>query len=60
MLVQWINGHLVMMHEIGHLPFEKEITSKLRFGAKNRVTVEVDNTLYQQSVPQGRLVEINT
>lgn len=56
----WINGHLVMMHEIGHLPFEKEITSKLRFGAKNRVTVEVDNTLYQQSIPQGRLVEINT
>ena len=49
-----------MMHEIGHLPFEKEITSKLRFGARNRVTVEVDNTLFQQSVPQGRLVEINT
>ncbi|KAI5719831.1 hypothetical protein M8J76_015583 [Diaphorina citri] len=47
----WVNGHLVMGHEIGHLPFQHDITSVLRFGGKNRVTVAVDNTLLQ-TTPQ--------
>ncbi|XP_065215861.1 beta-glucuronidase isoform X1 [Planococcus citri] len=56
----WINGHLVMSHEIGHLPFHREIASYLQFGKQNRVTVAVDNTLLQTTLPQGTLQELNT
>ncbi|XP_026682536.1 beta-glucuronidase-like [Diaphorina citri] len=49
-----------MGHEIGHLPFQHDITSVLRFGGKNRVTVAVDNTLLQTTVPQGTLRDLNT
>lgn len=43
---------------MGHLPFEAEISSYVSFGSKNRITVAVDNTLLQTSVPQGKLVEM--
>ncbi|XP_050457603.1 beta-glucuronidase isoform X1 [Cataglyphis hispanica] len=56
----WVNGVLVTNHEMGHLPFEAEISSYLTFGGENRVTVAVDNTLLQTSVPQGRIVEMIT
>ncbi|XP_012273176.1 beta-glucuronidase isoform X2 [Orussus abietinus] len=56
----WINGKLATNHEMGHLPFESEITSYLIFGGKNRITVAVDNTLLQTSVPQGKIVEMTT
>ncbi|XP_076647331.1 beta-glucuronidase [Halictus rubicundus] len=52
----WVNGGLVTNHEMGHLPFEAEISSYLIFGGKNRITVAVDNTLLQTSVPQGRII----
>ena len=42
---------------MGHLPFEAEITTMARFGEKNRLTVAVDNTLNQVSVPQGKVAE---
>lgn len=48
-----------MEHEIGHLPFQREITSLLQFGKLNRVTVAVDNTLLQNTLPQGTLQELN-
>lgn len=48
-----------MNHEIGHLPFEVEISLPLKFGEKNRVSVAVDNTLVQTSVPQGKIVNVN-
>ncbi|GAB1861324.1 Beta-glucuronidase [Camponotus japonicus] len=54
----WINGVLVTNHEMGHLPFEGELSSYLTFGAENRITVAVDNTLLQTSVPQGKIVEM--
>jgi beta-glucuronidase len=57
---QWVNGHLVMSHEVGHLPFQADITSVVKFGAKNRITVAVDNILLQTSVPQGHVSEIST
>ena len=57
---QWVNGHLVLSHEIGHLPFQADITSVVKFGAKNRVTVAVDNILLQTSVPQGHISEVTT
>ncbi|KAI4487038.1 hypothetical protein M0802_012093 [Mischocyttarus mexicanus] len=56
----WINNELVMAHEIGNLPFEEEITKYLLFDQKNRVTVAVDNTLLQTSVPQGKINKIVT
>lgn len=55
-----MNGVLVTNHEMGHLPFEAEISSYLTFGGENRITVAVDNTLLQTSVPQGRIVEMIT
>ncbi|KAK0094951.1 hypothetical protein PV326_009565 [Microctonus aethiopoides] len=56
----WINNALVTNHEIGHLPFEVEITSYLIFGSENRITVAVDNTLLQTSIPQGRISEASS
>nr|CAH7731210.1 unnamed protein product [Callosobruchus chinensis] len=56
----WINGQLVMSHEIGHLPFLSEITNYLKFGKENRVTVACDNTLLADTVPQGRVTELES
>lgn len=57
-IFQWINGHVAGSHEIGHLPFVFEITSLLQFGKQNRVTVAVDNTLLQTTLPQGSLQDL--
>ncbi|XP_072159329.1 beta-glucuronidase isoform X1 [Bemisia tabaci] len=56
----WINGHSVMSHEIGHLPFQHEVTSLLAYGTKNRITVVVDNTLLLNTIPQGQVEPIDT
>ncbi|KAF6206947.1 hypothetical protein GE061_018183 [Apolygus lucorum] len=56
----WLNGEEVMHHEIGHLPFEADVTSALHFGQENRITVEVDNTLTLTTIPQGMVDEIHT
>lgn len=56
----WVNGDLVMNHEIGHLPFQREISSLLHFGGNNRITVACDNTLLQDTVPQGTVYEAQT
>ncbi|TGZ41800.1 Beta-glucuronidase [Temnothorax longispinosus] len=56
----WVNNALVTNHEMGHLPFEAEISSYVSFGGKNRITVAVDNTLLQTSVPQGTIMEMVT
>lgn len=49
-----------MYHEIGHLPFEQEITKYINYGVENRVTVACDNTLLKDTVPQGQVNEIKT
>lgn len=49
-----------MNHDIGHLPFHREITSLINFGKENRVTVAVDNMLRSDTVPQGQLSEMAT
>ncbi|XP_067008358.2 beta-glucuronidase isoform X2 [Anabrus simplex] len=54
----WVNGQLSVAHEIGHLPFQAEITSAVKFGEENRVTVVVDNTLLSTTVPQGSITRI--
>lgn len=48
-----------MNHQIGHLPFEAEITQLLnRNGTSNLLTVAVDNTLDTFSIPQGTLQKV--
>ena len=42
-------------HQIGHLPFEVELTNVVKFGAANQITVAVNNTLDQYSIPQGAI-----
>ncbi|KAF6203623.1 hypothetical protein GE061_001955 [Apolygus lucorum] len=49
----WVNGQEVLEHDIGHLPFEAEVTSSVLFGQENRITVELNNTLTPTTVPQG-------
>uniref|UniRef100_A0A1B0EXE1 Beta-glucuronidase n=1 Tax=Phlebotomus papatasi TaxID=29031 RepID=A0A1B0EXE1_PHLPP len=56
----WINGNEAVQHEIGHLPFEAEITNFCNFGEENRVTVLVNNILTQTTIPQGSLVSVTT
>lgn len=56
----WINGILVVEHDLGHLPFEAEITDHIRYGEENRVTVLCDNVLSQITVPQGEIRQVET
>jgi len=56
----WVNTHLVLNHEVGHLPFQRDITANLKFGRLNRITVAVDNVLLATTVPQGSLQNIST
>lgn len=53
----WINGNLVVRHAFGHLPFEAEISTHLKFAQENRITVLCDNVLLQTTIPQGKIVE---
>ncbi|XP_044728387.1 beta-glucuronidase-like isoform X2 [Chrysoperla carnea] len=56
----WVNGELAITHEIGHLPFENDITQFLQIGGNNRITVEVDNELNRFSIPQGDVSNVST
>lgn len=50
---------MVAKHEIGHLPFEAEITDYVKYGKENRITVLCDNALIATTVPQGKISEVN-
>ncbi|XP_026327842.1 beta-glucuronidase isoform X2 [Hyposmocoma kahamanoa] len=54
----WVNGKQVMFHEIGHLPFEAEITDRVFYNTSNLLTVAVDNTLLGDTIPQGSVRDI--
>lgn len=56
--IVWVNGQQVVRHEIGHLPFQADVTDVLNFGAENRVTVLCDNALLADTVPQGKVVRL--
>ncbi|XP_050680012.1 beta-glucuronidase [Leptidea sinapis] len=51
----WVNGKSVTFHEIGHLPFEVEITEVVSYNSSNLLTVVVDNILLSDTVPQGTI-----
>lgn len=50
---------MVVKHEMGHLPFEAEISNFLKFGEENRITVLCDNALIQTTIPQGKIKEVS-
>nr|CAD7599134.1 unnamed protein product [Timema genevievae] len=58
--VVFVNGEHVVTHEIGHLPFRVEVTDRVNYGATNLITVAVNNTLYESSIPQGGVTNITT
>lgn len=53
--VAWVNGEEVVRHKGGFLPFEADITSRLKFGGSNRLTVSVDNILDWTTLPPGEI-----
>nr|CAD7195018.1 unnamed protein product [Timema douglasi] len=57
--IVYVNGHLVTEHYGGHLPFQGEVTNLLNYGASNRVSVAVNNTLTTHTIPQGSVLHTN-
>ncbi|CAD7089028.1 unnamed protein product [Hermetia illucens] len=55
--IVWVNGVQVVKHEIGHLPFEAEISNNVLYGKENLITVLCDNALLQTTIPQGSISE---
>nr|CAD7398746.1 unnamed protein product [Timema poppensis] len=58
--IVFVNGEHAVTHEIGHLPFKVEVTDRVNYGANNLITVAVNNTLYESSIPQGGVTNITT
>lgn len=40
-------------HDGGHLPFDADVTQMLHYGEENRITVAVNNTLSDYTLPVG-------
>jgi beta-glucuronidase len=57
---QFVNGELVASHAGGHVPFLADVTSVLLYGQKNLISVAVNNTLTDITVPQGDLRLLQT
>ena len=55
--IAWVGDIEVVRHEGGYTPFEADVTDVVEFGAENRLTVVVDNTLNWQSIPPGKVIE---
>ena len=50
----WVNGHLLGEHEGGFLPFQFEVTDKVKIGEENSIVIMVNNELGLNTIPQGR------
>jgi len=48
----WLNGEILGLHEGGHIPFEFEVSNKLK-PEGNRLVVRVDGNLAYDRVPPG-------
>ena len=46
-------------HEGGHLPFESEVTTVIKYGTRNVITVAANNTLTPFTLPPGKIVYKN-
>ncbi len=49
----WVNGKRAGHHEGAFVPFEFEITDAIRPGARNTLTILVNNELNAETIPQG-------
>lgn len=49
----YLNGEMICEHRGGFLPFEVEITEKLRDGEDNLLTIAVDNVIDYTTLPVG-------
>ncbi|KAJ8959149.1 hypothetical protein NQ318_022410 [Aromia moschata] len=56
----YINEQHAVSHQIGHLPFEAEVTSLLKVHTFNNITVLVNNTLTNTTVPQGEVETLSS
>lgn len=52
----WINGVPVGQHEGGHLPFAFDVNSVIKWNAKNRITIQMENLMKTNRVPTGNVV----
>lgn len=50
-----MNGEYATNHTGGYLPFVVDVTKLLLYGQKNFVTVALNNTLDNESIPQGTI-----
>ena len=51
----YVNGKHAINHTGGHLPFETDVTSLLKLGSENHITVAVNNVLSAHTLPPGRV-----
>jgi beta-glucuronidase len=52
-----VNGHEVAEHQGGYTPFEADVTDVVELGARNRLSVTVDNRLTWHTIPPGFVEE---
>ncbi len=52
----WLNGVPIGKHEGGHLPFAFDISAQIKWGATNRISIEIENILKPSRVPTGGAV----
>ncbi|KAB7495571.1 Beta-glucuronidase, partial [Armadillidium nasatum] len=57
--IQYINGVELTSHEVGHLPFDAEISDYVFSDSANWITICINNTLTPLSIPQGEVVYHN-
>ncbi|UZR97763.1 beta-glucuronidase [Chondrinema litorale] len=51
----WINGTPLGMHEGGHIPFAFDISSMVKWGTSNRISIQIENILKPDRVATGNV-----
>jgi beta-glucuronidase len=49
----WLNSKLVGENNFGYLPFEFDVSEFLNLGSKNKLVLQVNNILTNETIPQG-------
>lgn len=55
--VVYLDGAEVVSHKGGYLPFETDVTDRVRAGSSVRLTVKVNNTLDWTTLPPGEITD---
>ncbi len=53
----WVNGHFVVQHRGGFLPFEGDVSAHAVFDSENRIAIKVNNVLDWTTLPPGIVEE---